>query len=203
MITHHLLNYIFASRFATAILRELNLRKKGITGREAARLIGITHRSVLQVLSHLESLKLVKKEGVGRAYYFTLNRKHYLYKTIIIPMFEAEKQLAPTLFKDIAKALGMFSESIILFGSVARGEETIESDFDICLVFKSNQARIEKEISNLRIMIYDKYGITFAPYLIPVKDFNNYLINKRPPVVNIAKEGKVIYGRSLKDLING
>jgi predicted nucleotidyltransferase len=203
MIINDVLDYIFTSPAATAVLRELNLRRTGITGRETARRAGITHKSALSILSNFEQLKLVKKENAGRAYFFTVNRQHYIFKNIIDPVFNIEKDMASSLFIIIAQKLGRYAESIIVFGSVARGNETLESDLDICIIFNSGKKKLEPELSNLRGELYDTYGVTLAPFLISAMEFKKKAKSKKPPVSEIIKEGKVIYGKSLTEIING
>jgi predicted transcriptional regulator len=82
---------VFSSSSIIPILRELNSRKTAVTGREIARLSGMTHRSALKALENLEAINLVKKQVAGRTYYFTINREHYLYKKIVSIIFKSEK----------------------------------------------------------------------------------------------------------------
>jgi predicted nucleotidyltransferase len=197
----NILDYIFASPSAIIVLRELDLRKKGITGREAGRLAGITHKSALSVLSNLELLKIVRKEPVGRAYYFTLNRDHYLYRNIIEPALCAERDYKSALFELIKKVLKNYCESTIIYGSVARGDESAESDLDVCIVYKANRKRIEDEISNLRIKISDTFGITLAPLIISVGEIRKGHKLNKSLINNIATEGKVILGKSIGEIL--
>jgi len=130
------LDKLFISTAITAVLRELNLRIVGITGREIARQTGLTHRTALKALDSLEALKLVNKYIAGKAYYFTINRESYLFKKVIVSIFEAEREMLRAINKKIRSALGKYTESVILFGSVSRSEEIFGSDFDICMVYK-------------------------------------------------------------------
>ncbi len=88
MIVNRILEHLFTS--IIAVLRELDLRKVGITGREIARLTGITHRSALKALDNLEALKIVNRQVAGKAYYFTINRSNSLYHNVIRPIFKAD-----------------------------------------------------------------------------------------------------------------
>lgn len=203
MNINNILDYIFTSPGVTTVLRELNLRTAGITGREMARLVQLTHRSTLKALSNLELLNLVKRRPVGRAYYFTLNREHFLYNNIISSVFKAENDFKSEINKYIKKILGKYSESIIVFGSVAREEETFASDLDVCIVYSSKRDKIENELSNLRLYLFNVFGVSLAPYLISATEFIKKAKNNKPPVNNIIKEGKIIHGTSLRGLIYG
>lgn len=203
MVVKRVLDYVFTSPGITTVLRELNLRKTGITGREIARIVGITHRSALKALYNLELLKLVTRRPAGKAYYFTLNREHYICKKIIAPIFAAEDEFSFTLNQKIKKSIGKYAQSIIIFGSVARQEETLESDLDLCIIYKSGKRKIEDEINQLRTDLYNIFGISLAPYIISVSDFKMKAKNNESPVNNIIEEGKVIYGKSINTIING
>lgn len=200
MVVNKVLDKIFISPAITSILRELNLRKVGITGREIARQTGLTHKTAIKALNNLEALKLVNRVVAGRAYNYSINRENYIFKKIIAPVFEVEREMLGSITKEIKSLLGKYSESIILFGSVARREETYVSDFDICVVYKLGKANIEKLISGLRDKLYIKYGITLAPFLITKIEFLDRIRKKKPPVNKILIDGKVIYGKTLKEL---
>lgn len=203
MIVNKILDHLFTSPGIIAVLRELDLRKVGITGREIARLSGITHRSALKALDNLEALKIVQKEIAGRAYFFTINRSHYLYLKVIGPVFEAERELSAGIIDKIKQALNKYSVSIIIYGSVARKEETSASDFDLCIVYLNNKKLIEERLNSLREELYDLFGISLAPFLISVTDFKLKAKKLKPPVKNIIKEGIVISGKSINRLIVG
>ncbi|MBK6915008.1 MAG: nucleotidyltransferase domain-containing protein [Ignavibacteriales bacterium] len=203
MIVNRILDYILYSPGLITVLRELNLRRPGISGREIARLTGITHRSALKALDNLEALRLVERQVIGKAYSFTVNRKHYVYQYVIAPIFEAEKELGNSINNKIKKTLGKFSISIILFGSVARKEENYESDLDICIVYKSGRRLLEEKVSQLRGDLFSRYGISLAPYYISEKDFRSKAKNRKLPVINILREGRVISGKTITRMIDG
>ncbi|MEO8232270.1 MAG: nucleotidyltransferase domain-containing protein [Ignavibacteriota bacterium] len=198
-----MLDKVFISPAIIVILRELSKRKAGITGREIARQTGQTHRTALKALDNLEVLKLVNREVAGKAYSFTLNRQHYLNKNIVANIFEVEKNFLSNINKDIKTGLCKYSESVILFGSVARHEDNYKSDFDICVVYKISKESAENSISELRENLNTKYGITLAPYFISMKNFAERAKKKKAPMADILKDGKVICGKTLKELQNG
>lgn len=203
MIIHNILNKLFSSSASISILRELSLRNTGTTGRELAKFAQLTPQAAHNTLSNLELLNIVQREHAGKSHYFWLNRKHYLTKHIIETVFQSEKDYKEKLFTELKKAIGKESESIILFGSVARKEETPQSDLDICIVHLNKKKIIENKISQLRQTLYDQFGITLAPYYITKPEFIKKCNSDKSPVNNIVKEGKVISGISINRLIHG
>ncbi len=203
MIINNILNYIFTSTANISVLRILNERVAGISGRETARLAGINLRSAQIALTNLENLKVVKRQVGGREHLFTLNRDHFLTNEIISNLFSAEQKFKTSLYKNISVKLKDITDSVILFGSVARKEENIESDLDICIVYSKKKNVIEKINNKLRDDISDKYGVTLAPFYITKKEFKERAKKNKAPINKILKEGKVLSGLSINTLKNG
>ncbi|MCL6494230.1 MAG: nucleotidyltransferase domain-containing protein [Ignavibacterium sp.] len=116
-----------------------------------------------------------------------------------------KKKFPQEIFKEIKNNLGEFAVSLILFGSVARGEEEVQSDFDLCIVYQdqSNRKKVESVMPKLREILQLNYGVSLAPFLISKNKFYSKARNNLSPVNNIIKEGKILFGKSIKDLING
>lgn len=203
MIINRFLNNLFTAPSIISVLRQLNMRNDGLTGREVARLENITHRTALKSLDNLESLNLVTKRVAGKSYYYTINRNQYIYKEIISVIFEKELEYKQKVFNEIKSVKNENLISTIIFGSVARKEETYKSDLDVCFIYKKNKSAIEEKINNLRDKIYDNYGVSLAPFYITVNDFIAKAKKSLPPVNNILEEGIVISGKPIKRIIHG
>lgn len=203
MIIYNVLNNIFSAPSAVSILRELSIRNTGLTGRELARITNLTPQTIHNSLANLEALKIVDRITAGRSHYFTLNRKHHLNKRIIENLYENEREYVSSIFDSIKKKLSKYSISLIIFGSVARKEETVESDLDLCIVYKGKESLLNEKISELRDKIYIEYGITLAPFTITESGFTSRAKSKKPPVNNIISDGKVISGKSINRIIHG
>ncbi len=203
MIIHKVLNKLFSAPTSISVLRELSQRNVGLTGRELARLAGITPQAAHNALSNLEALKIVKREFAGRSHYFRLNRDHFLYKRIISSVFDSENEFVQSLFARIKKTLSKDCVSIILFGSVARKEEISGSDLDVCLVYANQKTNIEEKISLLRDELYNEYGVTLAPYYISLTEFKKRAKLNKSPIDSIIKEGRVLSGKTIQRIIHG
>ena len=85
--------------------------------------------------------------------------------------------------------------SIVLFGSIARGEAKPESDIDMLIVAKDLSidylTRIEELIKNV------KYGAEIQPIIFDVKEASIC----RPLYLDILDEGKILYDKN--DFIKG
>lgn len=205
MIINNVLNTLFSTWSNIAVMRALENYAVGISGREVARLAGLTPKNCLITLSLLEELGIVSCVRGGREHLFTLNREHYLVKEILLPALDAERKYVEMISKEIASALRKYTISVIVFGSVARKEETISSDYDICIIYKNktNKKKIEEQLSQLSSSLKKKYGVSIAPFYITKNDFSKRAKLGKSPVNEIIKEGIHISGLKIRELING
>lgn len=205
MIFYRTLDHIFSSYSSIAVLRALQYVNKGLSGREISRNAGITPRSALNALTNLENFKIVNRTIGGRDHIFNLNRNNYLVKNGILPLLESETNFLPEILSLIKRKLSKKTLSIILFGSVARKQEEVQSDLDICLVIinKSIQKDVEKTKSDLFDIISEKYGTTLGVIILTKDEFRKRGRKNLSPVNNIIKEGKVISGKPIKLLLHG
>jgi len=92
-------------------------------------------------------------------------------------------------FREKAEELyGKRLKSIILYGSYARKQPTVDSDIDLAIVLEGDVAA-GKEIDRLIDMITDinlSYGVLISVYPVSEKDYNS--INS-PSLLNIRKDG--------------
>lgn len=204
MIVHKILDNVFATWSNIAVLRVLDKVKTGLSGREIAKQSNMSAPSSLEALSSLENLNIVTRQRGGREHFFFLNREHYIVKKIIVPILSSEKKFTETIYSDIKKNLSKHSSSLIVFGSTARIEEKIESDLDLCIIFKSarEKSKIEKTITEINLSLFKKYGVSLSPFFISETEFKKRARNKKPPVSDIIKEGIVISGKAIGKLLN-
>lgn len=204
MIIHKPLNEIFSTYSNIAVIRELRYTKNGFSGREIAKRAGLSAPAAINSLSHLESLKIVNRQIGGRDHIFTLNISNYFVKIALLPVLDAEGKFYDSIVKDVKKTLSKNTISVFLFGSVARKEESIQSDFDICIVYSSIKDKkiVEEKVNICRDELHNNYGISLAPFYISVKEFQQRAKLKKPPINEILKEGILLFGQSIKELLN-
>lgn len=204
MVFHHVWDRVFSTWSHVAVLRALQDSAKGSTGREIARQSGMNHRSCLQALTELEELFLIRRARGGRDHLFTLNREHLLVEEGILPLLALERGFSRSLFAYLSKRLGKQTKSIIVFGSVTRNEETPSSDLDLCLVVSADKtiAAVGAAVDSLAPQVLSRYGAKVAPFILTHKEFIRKAKRNLPPVNDIAKEGIVIAGISVKGLLN-
>ena len=205
MIFNRTLNYIFSSFTHIAVLRVLQYSKAGLTGREISRRANITAKSALNALTNLEKLKIVKRQIGGRDHIFTINYKHYLVVKGILPLLEAENNFLKDLMNAVKKKFSRKCESIILFGSVARKEEELGSDLDLCFVVtnKRVQKKLEVEVNDEFNILAERYGVILAVLFFTTEEYKRKAKKNEQPIKDITKDGILISGKAIKALVYG
>ena len=96
--------------------------------------------------------------------------------------YEIAREFAETIRSDdIVK--------IILFGSVARGDDTEESDIDI-LIITANSDELSDEINSAAVDIILEKDEFISPHVMSEEHFNKTI--DYPFLTNVLKEGVVI-----------
>ena len=203
MVIHRVFDEVFRSRSRVAALRTLVDTATGRTGNEVARLSGMHPLSALKALSALEELGIVRRQRGGRDHIFTLNRDHFLVRNVVSVLYESEKQFEEETFTFLANLLKGKVVSAIIFGSTARQEETPVSDLDICCIVKGEKQKevVRSLINEKSPGLYREFGVKVAPMFLTVREARAK--RKAPLLERIAKEGRLLTGDKLEDLIGG
>jgi len=183
------LSYLLANGSHLSVLRALRHNREGMSGREIAREAQVNHQTCADVLYGLESLGVVQRQGTGRTQLWRLRRNNRWVQKALIPLFQAESDWVSELRRDIRDAFAKDVKGIILFGSVARGEETPQSDWDVLLVADRNRHRqLTEKISTFSAIFQERYGMRFSAILITEEELNKKARTHDPLIVNIRKD---------------
>ncbi len=163
------------------IIRYLGRRyRDGYYVREISRNLGISLGAASQSLRTLEEAGLVLKEHKGRLVIYRANMQNFLLREfkILFTLLEID----PFILRLIE-----VSSRIILFGSCATGEDTIDSDIDIF---------IESDKKREVVMLHDRYQEEISRKISTITldgfEFRNLELKDRPLYERINM-GKVIH----------
>lgn len=150
----------------------------------------LTHRFV-QVLS---SLGIIEKRRAGGAVFVQLNQSspyiEPLEEIIRIdtePLLETAKRYAEEL-EEI--------ESVLLFGSVARGTPRIDSDIDILVIVEDREEESERYANKLASKYEREDGVTIVPMVETMEEFQEDLETETPFVQELIKDAVVLKGEN-------
>ena len=96
-----------------------------------------------------------------------------------------------TFAKSTRELLGNSLESVIVYGSYARGDYSEFSDIDIMLLVSMAEDQIKKisdQISDLAFDCTLKYGVDISPVITNTDHFN-YWVDTLPYYRNVRDEG--------------
>jgi predicted nucleotidyltransferase len=203
MVLYRVMNEVFRSWTHVAVMRALFDTTNGSTGNAVARSGGMHPRSAFKALTALEALHLVRRQRGGRDHIFTLNREHFLFEKLIVPVYSGERAIRGAVEETLAALLSRHVVSAVIFGSVARHEEVPGSDLDLCCVTRTpaDKDRIREAVSRQAPMLMQRYGVNLTPLLFTVTEFRRKAGTKL--VKNIVSEGVVIAGISPGRTLHG
>ena len=211
MRIHNVLDKILNQEVKVRILRffclnELILSDEPISGRQLAKELKLNPATCHKALQELQREGVLNLRVAGRSYLYSLNSKNYVVKKILRPLYGQEAELYDDILSIVKRTLRKTkrpTESIALFGSIAKDEGDERSDLDILVVtsYKRDKVVIEKKFDSITSRIIGVYGIVVSPYILSLAELKEKYQQKLPIVRNILKTYKLIDGQPLEKLI--
>ena len=197
------LDKILGQKSKIKILRLLSLYKKEPTIREVSRETGITPPNASRILKELKAEGVVTAKKAGRSILYSLNSKHYLVKNVILPIFKKEQRARMDLVRLLKSKLDFPVESIILFGSVARGGEKPGSDLDLLFIIpdKANPKELEEKIYSLSPQLISYFGNSISPLIMKRSEFLLKFKKGERLLRTILKDGEVLAGQLIGEIL--
>jgi len=174
---------------------ELNLRT-------IARLSGVSHAQVSRVLPGLVELGLVERREAPPSSLFRLVPEHVATGPLIALVRSRDGTIEE--MGRVAAALRVIPESVIVFGSFARGEADAKSDIDAVfvrpeVVDESDEAWADS-VEQWRSRIRRASGNPVEVLEVGADEISTRLSSRQPAWRDISREGIVVHGRSLNEL---
>ncbi len=187
---------LLSSRAKTKVLRLLaKFPAKEYTGREMARTLGLSHRTVDLALQDLAAHDLVALRRIGRANVYTANRDNYRFRAFQ-ELVRREEATLGQLMEEIRKGLPPVL-SCVLFGSVARGQERPGSDIDLLVVLKEPKAA-DAKLTTLGLRVSERFSLRPAPILLTPRELRRKW--NAPHVIAAREHGLLVAGKSLEEV---
>lgn len=177
------------------------------SGSDVAKLIGLTPPAVHASLKELYDNDILHRDIVGKQHIYRLNTPSRIVNEILKPAFQKEYSIKEDIRDFLVKKIKDYKvstaiKSLILYGSIARGETHHSSDCDIAIVVKNIRAK--KKIEDLFIekisSEFSRYfGMSLDAYIKTSDEFLIRLKKRLSPVNSLMKSYMVIYGRDPMD----
>jgi len=153
--------------------------------REIAREVDASVGAVQRELENLSKVGLILRKSVGSQVYYQANRE-----TPIFPEMRALINKTIGIFGVLRSALRPLSKQIIaafVYGSVAREQETAQSDVDLMVVGKATLDQVLSRLSTTEKAI----GRSINPTVYSVAEFKSKLATENHFLTSVLKGQKV------------
>lgn len=186
------------------VFRILHRHPEGMSGRALALLAETSPFKINQVLRYLVSQGVLTQKAVGRANIYQLNPHHIFVTDVAQKLLEFEDGIFSRMGKRIMQTLKPKPIAILLYGSIARGEETPQSDIDLMIVYKDGiEAGKIPATGDIVLELLNRiYGNPASIRRAFVSDIQQPIREHQELIRNIIKEGKSIAGLSMTELLN-
>jgi hypothetical protein len=102
----HALDHLLGSPAKVAVLRILCTMSTELTGRETARLAGVSGPQAIKALNELTARQVVIRRQAGRAGLYALNDAFALARKGLVPLFRQESSLLETTLTHFSREIG-------------------------------------------------------------------------------------------------
>lgn len=197
------LDDIFQTPSSVKVLRVLFQSDLDLTGRQIADMAGLNPQTCQNTLDRLDDLRILAIRRVGRAYLYRLKSNNAIVQQMLKPLFTTETNL---LSNELTKVANMFSGTaiaVILFGSVARGEEDPGSDIDLCVIVENNEAREAAEEKGDEILdhLVEVTGIVPTVLVWSRDEFRKRYDKGDGLARSLFEEGRVVMGPPVYEIL--
>lgn len=162
---------ILNSATKVKIVKFLLTHEASMSEREIASILKVSHMSINRTMRELSEANLVNFVTVGKAHLWKVNRKSYAFKVLsefvkgISRIKDPINDLKDLILKNTPKNL---IKKVVLFGSLARGEERAGSDIDIFFLVKDkrDKERLNFASNKLSNLCLEIYGNKLSPHIL-------------------------------------
>lgn len=187
------LEQILGNKTKIGVLRVLcQFPDKIWTEREIAKYIEVYNTTVLDNMQDLVNFGIVIIGMHGRAKTVRVNKKNFVFKYVLYPLFETEKRTIEALISSLKSLINKKETKLFLFyGSIVEHKEMPTSDIDL-LIITYNKEKAEEQIIKRQSEIVEQFGNEFSITIWSVEEFKK---KKNSPFLQTAKKnGIVLYG---------
>lgn len=188
---HEPLDEILGNKVQVKLLRVLVRTKSSFTGRELARLIGYSQNQTRLALEELERNGLVVRQSAGKSYLYSADNENILITDLLEAGFRLEDALLDRLAAVYLEEVGRDLVSVVLFGSMAKGEEKPESDIDLVVVVRDNADLkvVEDRVAEASMKVTRRFGNQATAIVAKKSDYERKTKQKKGFWREVAETG--------------
>jgi predicted nucleotidyltransferase len=198
------LDEILGRRSKVRLLRALGPLDRPVSGREAARLAGLSHRAIT-ALDELAALGVVIRREAAGQHLYTFNREHVLANAIQHVFAEEERRSSLILERIRSAAAEAGALYAGVFGSAARKEDRPGSDLDLFMVLEHEDAK-DRSRDAMAVAFEDMqehYGVRLSPVVVALVEARRQARAESSLLQDVLRDARRVHGRPLEELLNG
>lgn len=157
---------------------------------------GLSGAWLNRTLKQLHRKGVIEHDVTSRTYAIKKTEQLRTQVDSLMPVYLTE--VASRVAEELAKDEQVLA--VILFGSVAMGKVTLESDIDLLVVLEDFDHKIEREFILRLSDLGFKFGIAIEPVLLTQDDFEGTLAADVGLIFGLARGYEVLYDRELPSL---
>ena len=168
----HAIDSILGTRSRLAVLRVLHGVRVPLNASQIAVRTGLTRPAVASVLEDFASIGIVRRSSAGQANVHVLERDNVYVRRLIEPLFRAEERIPEDMLGDLRTAFEELAQSVVLFGSYARGDQDETSDVDIVLVARDRPGKesLDRAADEYGPAFRARYGAALSPLVYEARE---------------------------------
>ncbi len=188
------------------LLRALVPLERPVSGREAARLAGVS-RIAQRSLDELAECGILTGVEAAGQHLFTFNHDHAL-SAALEALFEREAGYTRAVFQRLAGIVDGERRGVVsavVFGSAARGEAGPESDLDVLVVVEDARAKpaVYDGLVSASGAIKAEFGLRISPVVLTVEQVRKQSAEGDPFISGVVRDARIIAGDALDKVLRG
>jgi len=173
-----------------------------MTGRALARVAGLSQTTAQRTLGRLREAGLVVVDQAPPALVYRANAEH-LAMPALQALLRLDERFRARLVEDVA-GWQRGPESLVVYGSVARGQATAASDVDILVVrpdsIEPDEAAWQRQVADLSDRVRRWTGRRASVVEMSAREVRDGLASSEAFLVEADRDGWLIAGQALHEL---
>jgi predicted nucleotidyltransferase len=195
-----LIEKIFKGKHSIPILKTVISNPDGCGITEIAKELKISKSVVFKTINLLRDENILISFTKGKNKLYKLNEDNYFVRELIKKIFELEEKVTDEVKNILFKRFEQIKTlSVILYGSFLTPNFDFKSDIDLMVIVKDKN-KVKKEIENVTKFFSDK-GLTLFVDVIEISEFKKLYRIKEPLIINVIKNGVILYGKHPIELV--
>jgi predicted nucleotidyltransferase len=200
----HTIDEILGTRTKIQVLRVLRGVLIPLNASQIAARTGLSRPTVATALGEFGAMGLVSSSSAGQANVHLLVRENVYVDQLVEPLFAAEEAVPEVLVDALRSTFGDDTESVVLFGSYARGDQQPHSDVDVLLVARDERSKVllEERVDECGYDFRRRFGATLSALVYDLAEAAALASTAPALADSIQRDAMVVSGLHPRDWVN-